>query len=117
MNWINNINTTNLKIVTGCVAFWQLVTSVIIFEFLGKHFNEVLFLEASALVTAWAGVSYAQFAKKRDTTIVTPPQTTAENATGEMVVDKPPRPILTRQAAEEAADVYAGKALGDEAVG
>jgi len=112
MNWINSVNTTNLKIVTGCIAFWQLVTSVIIFEFLGKHFNEVLFLEAAALVTAWAGVSYAQFAKKRDTTIVTPPETTAENATGAMVVGTAQRPVLTHQAAQEAANVLAGRADG-----
>lgn len=92
MNWINTVNTTNLKIVVGCFAFLQLVTAVIVFEYFGRHFNEVLFLECAGLVTAWASVSYLQFAKKRDTTIITPPDVPAENATATTttrVVDDP----------------------------
>lgn len=90
MRWLNEVNSTNLKIFTGCVMAVELITAAIVLEAAGKHFNEVLFLECAALVTAWAGVSYMQFAKKRETTIITPPQVTAENSI-------PPEPATREQ--------------------
>jgi hypothetical protein len=83
--WINGVNSTSLKVVTGCVlavmltAFYCFVQSI---QTLIKDepIDPVILGEVLAFAAAFAGIAYKQFAKKRETEIVTPPQTTAEHA-------------------------------------
>lgn len=72
---------TNAKsaigILMGVVAVLVLLGGVV-FE---RAMNETIVGMVLGFIATWMGISYAQFSMKRKTEIVTPPQTTAENAT------------------------------------
>lgn len=67
MNWLNDFNSTNGKIIAGITMAHIVIITVCWMEAAGKHFNEILLLEVLTFIAAWAGLSYVQFAKKRDT--------------------------------------------------
>lgn len=67
MKWLNDFNSTNGKIVAGIVMAIMVVGTVCGMEIAGRHFNEIVLLEVFTFIATWAGISYAQFAKKRDT--------------------------------------------------
>jgi len=95
MNWLNNANSTTMKVATGCLMALILVLFYCIATASGKEIEPVAFGEALAFAATFAGIAYAQFAKKRETEIVTPPQTTADHALpSESVVLA--RPIMTK---------------------
>ena len=67
MNWLNDFNSTNGKILASIFMAIFVVMTVCLMEVADKHFNEILLLELLSFIAAWAGISYVQFAKKRDT--------------------------------------------------
>lgn len=88
---LSNWNSTSGKTLAGISMAHIVLITVCAMEVAGRHFNDILLLELLAFVAAWAGISYQQFKTKRETEIVTPPQTMAENApaTSTRVTDTP----------------------------
>ncbi|MBA3645333.1 MAG: hypothetical protein H0W63_04080 [Gemmatimonadaceae bacterium] len=94
---INTLNTTALKVVTGCVlavmlvVFYCIVVAYQVGQ--GKDVDPILFGEVLTFAATFAGIAYKQFAKKRETEIISPPETMAGNATTETVVEVPAAPV------------------------
>lgn len=65
--WIDELASTNFKIIVG--AFMSVCTMIFYFAgtILGRSIDSVNFGLWLGYVAAWAGLSYVQFAKKRDT--------------------------------------------------
>lgn len=85
MSWVNNLNSTNWKIFAGVSMAHIVVVTACAMEVAGAHFNEIILLELLTFIAAWAGISYAQFAKQRTTEIISAPKALAENTSSTTV--------------------------------
>ena len=115
-DWIRNLPSTNYRIFLG---IWLSVFVVLAFTICVAIQREIQ-VEAIYAIFAFLGVvlglDVTQFNIKRKTEIVTPPQTTAENAVSQVPAVDFTRgytaSVLTKQAAQQAAEVLDRSAKG-----
>jgi disulfide bond formation protein DsbB len=80
-NWIADLATTNFRIFLSMMLAVVLVLVLLIGVMLRIELQAEVVWALLAFVGAMLGIDVTQFSIKRKTEIVTPPQTTAENAT------------------------------------
>lgn len=107
MNWLNDFNSTNGKIIAGITMAHIVIITVCWMEMQGRHFDSVLLIECLGFVGLWAGISYAQFVKKRET--FKPAYPADED--GPVPPVPTPVPVLTQADANVAAQVAAAPKL------
>lgn len=92
--WIADLATTNFRIVISLGLAVLVVIVVLGGVILRIEMQSEIIWALFAFVAGMLGIDVTQFSIKRKTEIVTPPQTTAENAAATTVVTQPgPRPI------------------------
>jgi disulfide bond formation protein DsbB len=89
--WIADLATTNFRIVISLMLAVLLVIVLLAGVMLKIELQSEIVWGLFAFVGSMLGIDVAQFSIKRKTEIVTPPQTTAENATATTVTTAPVR--------------------------
>jgi disulfide bond formation protein DsbB len=87
--WIADLATTNFRIVVSIILAVVLVLVLLVALILKIELQSEIVWALIAFVGAMLGIDVTQFSIKRKTEIVTPPQTTAENATATTVASAP----------------------------
>lgn len=98
--WIADLATTNFRIVISLGLAILLVLVLLIALMLKIELQTEIVWALVAFVAGMLGIDVTQFSIKRNTQIVTPPQTTAEHATVTTVATAP---VLTKADAQVAA--------------
>lgn len=86
--FLSDFPSTNGKSALGIIVATFTIIVLLGGVVLQRQMNETIVGMVLGFLATWLGMSVAQFSIKRNTELVTPPTTTAENATPP--VDKPP---------------------------
>lgn len=86
MRWLNEFNSTNAKILAGIVMGLGVTVLFCTAVANGWDIPEVALGEMLTFIAAWAGISYLQFAKKRDSFVAPSPDSARS---GDVPADSP----------------------------
>jgi hypothetical protein len=90
--WIADLATTNFRIFVSLMLAVLLVVTLLVALVVKIELQSEIVWGLLTFVGAMLGIDVTQFSIKRKTEIVTPPQTTAENATATTVTNADPDP-------------------------
>ena len=89
-NFIDTLSTTNFRIFVSVMLSVILVLSILTAVLRGTQMQTEIVISLLTFVGGMLGIDVTQFVMKRKTEIVTPPQTTAENAVPQNTGEKGP---------------------------
>lgn len=114
-SWVSDLSSTNFRIfVSILLAVFVVVVLTVVGLVFNRPVQEGVMWAVLGFIGLMLGLDVSQFVMKRKTEIVTPPETTADNArsvtvTGTAPAAKAGPSVLTREDAQRAAAAYAGR--------
>ncbi len=114
MRWLSDFPTTNARILWSLtMATVALMVLIVVGFALNRDVNEAVVYAVLGFLGVSLGLDVTQFNVKRKTTIVSPPEVMAENATSETVATVPV-PARSKKKPASAADSRMPSPLDDE---
>lgn len=87
MKWLDDFPSTNGKVVWSMsMSTIVVLTLVFVGIILNRPIQEAVMYGVLGFLGLWAGLDVTQYVKKRQTTIISPPEVMASNATAETAV-------------------------------